>query len=381
LGKGSTTEAMRRGLYFLQDQLTTNGWLNLGSGGDTFTQSVVLRALAEVPEADYKWIQEGVDTLINKMNPDGSWGERSGETGSVESTALSLLALIAAGENQFVPTRLVRTALIDVQRQLDEITEERNRLREDFENRVQEVCGEVAQERNTLKKESQELRNRVRSAQEDSQKALELKESAELRQQVLERELELSRYQQESRLRSSLKSTDLLLSNSLNPSLLLQVVRALLGWTPSILAAVLVWWFWQWPPSVWRIIAFVSMAIISSAASWFLLRGTSSSMPSLKLGSPDFFASSDSSSLRYIYMDMASEWPPSLREEIAYRLLTEIAEMPSDIATRYAEDLTFRLDLPSFQRSQLSDWLRQALRLNLTDRRILFDQLMRTTRK
>ncbi|HEY3103191.1 MAG TPA: hypothetical protein VGJ69_06340 [Pyrinomonadaceae bacterium] len=373
--KGSSTEALRRGLYFVQGEIEKNGWTLIGSGGDTFTQAIVLRALAEVPGADYKLIQDGVDSLIAKMNQDGSWGNAVGETGNIESTALSLLALIAAGENRFVPARLVTAALIDVKSQLDEITEERNQLREDFEKRVQDDCGEVVRQRNTLTKENQDLRGNVQAAQTELRKAIELKESAELRQQVLERELELTRLQ-----RYDYIST-------------LRTPTAVRGWRqvfvnmvfalPAVITAFVIWRFWKWPPSWFGIIEIILLFFGGLATSWFLFqRSRVSLLPRyFSEGASEYRLSSDLDSLRYMYMDMAGSWPAFIREEVAYRLLSDMVEMPTDVGLRYVEEMTFRLDMPSQERSQLSSWMRYALRLSPGERRILFDQLRRSTLK
>ena len=87
------------------------------------------------------------------------------------------------------------------------------------------------------------------------------------------------------------------------------------------------------------------------------------------------------SDLRLSFYKLTETWPAIMREEIVYRLLSDVIEMPDDIGPRYVEDLTFRLDMPMKHRNSLRRWLLKLLRLDPPQRRVILDQIRRSILK
>src|SRR5205085_6923495 len=126
-----------------------------------------------------QFIREGIDTVLSRINSDGSWGGGPKEAGNIEITAVCLLALTTAGENRFVPARMALAALNDLQHQLNRITDERDKLSQDFEKRVQAECGLVVTQRNDLLIENKTLKTKIDSATAENDKAKAAQEAAE----------------------------------------------------------------------------------------------------------------------------------------------------------------------------------------------------------
>lgn len=369
-------EARQRGLIFLYDYISRFGWGAVGKGEDVFTRASVLWTLASVPSTDYDLIRSGIESLKKLRNDDGSWGSFEGQVGNIEATSLSLLALVASGENSYVPARLAKAAVYNVQADLTTVTEERDKLKEEFETNVTAECGAVVIERNRLLTENKRLQAEITEERKLSVKAENDLEQAEIRMSNLERELYL--------LGAMRRKSEMELGTHLLPETLLssRIASIILIPMPLLFAITLIYIFLQWPPNWWRIIVYLMVLSTAAASSWILYRW--SVFQSLATGferAPEVLNDSAVSSLRRMYMDIMAELPPAIREEFAYRLLTTMTSMSAEIGERYAEELTFRIDIPSYLRSRLTGWIRYALRLSPTDRRVLFDSLLRLTTK
>jgi hypothetical protein len=138
-------------IEFLRNYFQTKGWNELG---DTFTISTVLRTLGELENFPFEVVQAGIDSLYERVDSeDGGWGAIKGEQSNIEQTALSMIALSSAGENKFVPSRLVSVALETIETEIKQLRNERDRLSEDIDQRVKEKAGNIIQQRNELQKE------------------------------------------------------------------------------------------------------------------------------------------------------------------------------------------------------------------------------------
>ncbi|HYW73353.1 MAG TPA: hypothetical protein VE961_20190, partial [Pyrinomonadaceae bacterium] len=390
-------EICQRGVKYLHKCIDSdNGWQNLGSGNDTYSQAVVLRSLAEVPTVNYGIIQAGIDTLLSRKNEDGSWGTGLGEPGNVEITSLSLLALVVAGENRFVPARLAKAALTEVQFQLTQATEERDKLSQDFARRIQDECGGVVTERNTLLKQNADLQQQLQKSETDIQQFKDMQLSFDLRRRDLE--LEMDRVRERSFLLSRRVSTprigtaiiDALVdyvdeastTEKLLASLSLGVIAALIFSIRGI---------WQWPLPWTKVLVFLVFAVIIlvPVLFWTNIRrirlsgqrpafNPVSAYDPLELSADTLTRNpSQLMLLRRMYLEMSQDWRPDVREELAYRL-PSLVDMPEDLGNRYVEELVYRLGLGPSDRARLETWSRYVTRLDLTERRLLFEQIRRT---
>lgn len=370
------SEALRRGLVYVRNQLEETTWKNIGIGGDTFSYTTVLRALAEIPMADYNWSKQGVDLLFTQMNADGSWGDGPGEPGNVESTAMCLLALAAAGQTRFVPARLAKVAIMEIQSQLNLITDQHDKLQQDFEKRVDEVSDNLFRERNELLLETENLKSRLKTVQEEVQSARDSREAAEYRSLASERELELLR----TVLTNPSSRDSLSARTAMTSALAYRVLVFGIGLIVPILS--LSWYLLQQPRQVWSTVVGIVLIILSVTVSgyivffWYEERRFGQRLFKYSDRRP---TQSDIALLRRTFSRISAAWDPYVSEEVAYRLFNDITDMSPEIAERYTEDLATKLRLDPVQRIELLTWVGQVTRLDTAQRRVLLTQLQRSS--
>lgn len=154
----SLTETRSASIEFFRNYFQTKDWNELG---DTFTISTVLRALSEIEEFSFEIVQAGIDSLYERVNSDGGWGPVKGEPSNIEYTALSMIALSSVGENKFVPSRLVNATLETAEAKIMQLRNERDRLLEDVDQRVQKEIKNIIYERNELQKKVDHYKEEV----------------------------------------------------------------------------------------------------------------------------------------------------------------------------------------------------------------------------
>lgn len=365
-------DPLARGLRFVQNQLEAHGWEASGVG-DVYSLAMILRAVSEVPGTDYELIQMGIDTLVEMVNEDGGWGGGPSEPSNIESTTLAVLALLAAGENRFVPARLASAALQESQRLLDQAINERNRLRDDVEMQVQNQINLVVQERDRLRRES-----------DDNKKSTD-----RLNEQMraMRNESESLMYEFYARERGRWNSNYGHVFPNL-PFLPLTIQQYLWLLWPVAIIVFAVFGFGQvvkLDSSRWKLFAMVGLFLTVLYASWMLYFAISRRSRTSIIRGDEFIRepwltrgnTSELSRLRDIYFEMQSEWPSSLREEFVYTLYTDLIDLPLDVSPRYAKELANRYPLPREYARRMQSWIDMVVRLDPTERRILFDQLRR----
>lgn len=358
-------------LMYIQKRIGDEGWENLGAGGDTFTQAFVLRALAETRISSYSFVRDGIDNLLNRRNKDGGWGGGHTEPSNVESTALCLLALISAGENAFVPTRLAQWVLGDVQNQLKNTSQELEQLQRDFEQRVEVQCGRVVDEYKKLDRELERLQLRYGIRKRRLR--------GKYRQASLEAEPFFEKVIPHSSIYASRDRTRV---NRLRKKILLLLF-------PITLLSILI------GLSLFPILknnSYTSMLLISivSAVLASLIISTFNLYPLRKRVDNDSATkhpnkpiyldteeTEDLSKLRNDYLSISQSWRPAVREELLYRFITELSELPPDMGRRYTEELAARFKLNQIQTRNLLKWMDRVLLLSRSERSVLFDQLLR----
>jgi hypothetical protein len=359
--------ARNRGIQFLVQQLEKDGWEKIGAGGDTFTQATILRSLSECPEVRYKDIQAGIKALQKRVNlSDGGWGGGNGEPSNVECTSLCILALSASGENKFVPMRLSGEALSEIEHQLTDAIDERNQLRKDLEKQIEQRIGSVLRDRDNLREEVKKARIEF-----------------EAKNRTLEAEIEMARKALEAQ-RESFERW-LRRRSYLYPSVRMSnyyIAFAFMLGGVVVLGAL---HYWEWPLT-WSSGLMLAYCVFFPIVFFcFLWRRNSrlqressveadTLLPSMRYEIDD----KEGVEARFVYSqlrDILSELPPSLREELSYRMLRDLLELPPDVGGRYIEDLISRFDLPGIHRRRLVQLLEVFVRMRPSQRRLVWEQL------
>lgn len=77
------------------------------------------------------------------------------------------------------------------------------------------------------------------------------------------------------------------------------------------------------------------------------------------------------------FLRMTRALPPALNEELTYRLLMDLGEMPPSLARKYTEDMAERYTLNLANRQRLARVIERIVILRPNERRVILDQLRR----
>jgi len=352
-------DAAARGSSFLLGQLASLGWAQIASTGGMFAVALILWALAS-SDVEYRAVRDGIDLLQSTITSDGGWGDGPNEKASIETTAICLLALTAAGENRFIPVRLAATAVALLDRKVISLTNELDMIKGAMRKSVQDECGGVVRERDRLLKKNEDLSKQLTAATRQVREKIEDDERIRAERYRWEREVQLL---QGTTFRRKTRVSWVRYAIAEGP------------WLILFMAAVSgISLIWQWPLTLVRGLGIMGILLVAATLGWRLSRGRiTMDSPLVEPGD----LRGDLEMLRAMYADMSASWPPSIREELTYRLFTEFVEMPPDIGTRYAEELAMRIGLPSAARAAFAHWARLATRIPPSERRLLFSQLER----
>jgi hypothetical protein len=152
------TSAVNYLLNFFQ----TQKWKDLG---DTFRIASVLQVLGEIEKVPLQIIQNGIESLYERANFDGGWGGAKGEPSNNEYTAVSMIALYLAGENKFVPARLVNAAFDLAEDKISKLQNEINDSYGSVDQRIKTNISNIIKEKNELQEKVNTLTQEKKSLQ------------------------------------------------------------------------------------------------------------------------------------------------------------------------------------------------------------------------
>jgi hypothetical protein len=370
-------ESLNKAVDFLENEIANETWELIGKR-DIFTHATILLALAESPSAKYVVLREGMNSLMSLKNIDGSWGATQGQTGDIEITALSFLALVTSGKNSFIPYKIAKAAIHQVNHELKKIQEERDNLKRDFDNKLNDDCGKVLHERNVLLAENRKLKS----------------DNNDLRKVNLKKNIERESFQEDYFRNRFLKEfnkldTDIKYYSTSQSFMgkLLEFIRNQ-DWTLVIFfvsAAVTTFFlihdYNKNDSLLTKTLEISSFILLIVGAVIFLIVRYNTRKRTYKYLTKDSYSKflrsgpSPLIDLRYEFIDMAEDWPPSLREEIIYYLFKNILDSPPEIGLRFIEDVIIRFKMSANERKKLQRWVISVLEFDPRERRILFEQL------
>jgi len=384
--------AVSGGIAYLRSVLEEGGWDHQAETGGTLAVALGLRAFVAGQSDGSADVEAASAWLRSAMNKDGGWGGALGEPSNIEYTCYAIMSLIESGVNRFVPFVAASEALMASERKITELSAERDSLAEQFENRVEELCGRVAEERDKLRDQVRAERARMRSLQARLEKDSKRVESMEL--QLAEQRTRGgydTLLQQEPVLRI-LSRADRVLPIALISvgTLCITLALALLLLDPGM----------SWIAS--SVIGVVGLGLFVAGSIWVyhqvrisslvrrryrhsvMLRGSelwpggetvlgSGRTPSV-LG-PGWAAAEDDLVDQFRYA--GEELRGDVREELIYRLLRDGADIPRTSAGTYIRETVLELGIPPRSSQRLEAWLERLFTLDVDSRRSVIRQLRR----
>ncbi|MGV9373095.1 hypothetical protein [Micromonospora tulbaghiae] len=369
-------ESIRAGLDYLHSFITDSGWEWI-EGQGTYVLSLTLRAFC-FGEGLYASLQEeGIALLTSFMNVDGGWGVQRGEVSGTEYTALALGALVESGVGRFVPCRAAEKVILQITARAEALEAERDRLKQDFDDRVEQQCGRVLRERDKLRQEIEDVKTKV--SQFEHRLRLERLESYRLRHRT------------EASLRESVAAVTepvtvptfvrQLMRGSLLPLLLGTLVAGTLLTSGYLLA--------DDGSSLGSVFIGAALAALGIGAGGVVInfvnqyferrRLLAKRVERLEDLGPTEVTSEDTpiGALAALFRYATEDLPPDLCEEIVYRLIRQGADMPPEYGRRFASDLLVQMHIPPRYSVRLEAWLDEWLQLKPSSRRAVLTQLRR----
>lgn len=151
--------AADRGLAYLRLILRERGWASPALA-NTYVLAIVTRALA-TGSGDPELSEEGLNRLRRRQRPDGGWGAGPGEPPSAEQTAAAVIAFAECGAFQYVPLRSARQAVSELTAAQAELARRHESLESDMDARVEERAAYILADRDRLQRRVNELQKDV----------------------------------------------------------------------------------------------------------------------------------------------------------------------------------------------------------------------------
>ena len=333
-------------IEFLRNYFQIKGWDELG---DTFTISTVLRTLGEIEDFPFEVIQTGIDSLYERVNSDGGWGAVKGEPSNVEHTALSTIALSSAGENKFVPFRLVNATLETAESEIIKLRNERDRLSEDIDQRVKDEIQNIIKDRKKLQKEVNSYKEEVSSLESRvSEMRSELK-AVKTKREFIVPEIKHA------------PAGSTYFFRKVNVSII----------TSLLIAIVVIMSAYFFIGTGWLFVGVVVATITATLSLIYTLQFRQ--FRSLRLYKLRF--GPEISRIVYELTHLLAEWPPSKREDFIFRLVREGENIPSDEFGDYAIYLSEKYGERESQVRQLQEIMYRFMSLPPSARLDVIDQV------
>ncbi len=373
---------VKDGIRFLTSQIRKNGWGNMECVGamGTYPTTQTLLALGKSGIADPHIIQAGIDNVRSLINEDGGCGAVPGSASSIEYTARAVTSLVAAGAGNYVPAGLARLALLDADSELTNAVRERDDARANVGAQAQEICSGVMTERERLQDQVDGLKKQLIRAHRKLRSMRDMESRFNYPDIVAGADLRLRS------VRSSAYKTGFIVLLITGIILAITIVTNRLF---TIGSSKRQEWF-----GISSILVAIPIifALISIVSSFILARSTRS-----KRASPDEtnmnelwelsnkgrdLRSSDvpQGQLRLIealwqFREVTEDLPASVREELVYRLLYRMPDLPRDIAPRFATEILLSLKAEHKTARAVERWVDKLATYPPTERRIILQAI------
>jgi hypothetical protein len=143
-------KAADRGLAYLRAVLGERGW-DSPALTTTYVLTLVIRALA-TGTSDSALVEEGLGRLREYQRPDGGWGGGPGEPSSAEQTAAAVIAFAESEAFRYVPLRTARQAVSELTASLADLARRHEALDSQIDARVEERAGRILADRDRLQR-------------------------------------------------------------------------------------------------------------------------------------------------------------------------------------------------------------------------------------
>lgn len=386
VGTEQSTRAVTGGIYYINSLLEGN-WDAISERGGTLAVALGIRALMVDHRTSDETVEAGLSWLRGVMNPDGGWGGGSGETSSIEYTSHVVISFLERGDNRFVPLRTAADAIRIAEQQIQALTAERDRLSHQFEDRVEERCGRVVEERDELRAQLRVETTSIKRLQTQHQRDVAQLKKAKVQQEALKQEVLALRSRQHNITSGSPPAFVTRASQRSQISALILCTLGLVGVSTGV-SLIFDNRRWIGVASISASMVFTLLVIAYLFRRQHMLYSRAVRSAARGLRDMEIFrspVSEEFSSSSFLYDDIvdsfryaADRFTADVREQLIYRLLRDAAEIPSDLSKRYVRDIVLDLKISPRESQRLEVWLERLLDLEPMARRRAILEVRRT---
>lgn len=347
--------ASARAAAWLEGRIRDAGWDAVGSTPDVGTKSVVLRALGASEHSDVTVLEDGVDWMLANVNSDHGWGSVVGGESTVDATATAVLALVAAGQHEFVPGRLALAAVHDLEARVRSKDAELSTLDARINDEVQVRGGRLAGEVTRLKQRERELQAELDDA----------------RRSAASSRLALDELYQVARTSPAPSAP---LRRRTTWTVPYFFMAAAIAATATSIAFAIAGTSQAW---YWIAVAAGGVVLPLGASALFSYRETTRRREALETLSQTDDDDFELAPLRGRFIAISRFWPEDVQEYVIRSLLSELTQISTREVESYARYRLERVGMGSSDQAELLDWTRDFAMLSPASRRLLTDQLRR----
>ena len=345
-------ESIDRGIEFLKEFTAIGRTTELADKIGFYQLMLTIQAISN-DEKSSQLIDSSVKYLAKNINNDGGIGTLPNQPSNNELTALLLYTFHHIGYFKYIPLRIAKNKIDELENENNKIQSELRVLQKQFDQSVNKEVNHIINENKNLNLKIRELEKHIHEIRKSTREEMNYVRKR-MEYDIISRQKYYSRdetngYTKNQLLFSALALISIIILITLDyliPNKLFLYSAG--GVSLGLLSYLSLLYFNQYrndPDKIIRSISFSNN--LNDSLSYFRRR----------------------------FVDIMSDMPPSIREEMIYRLSSEFRRIPKDILPRYFEELSIRLNLPNNIRKELYYWLEELSVRDEDEIKVVFDQL------
>jgi hypothetical protein len=354
-GNQNYNEFINKGINYLTEFIKSKDIASIGDELGFYQMLILIKAVTIDEVVSNTVIDSSISYILKNINSDGGIGTLPQQPSNNEMTALLLYTFYHIGYFKYIPLRVAKSKVFELELENNKIQSELNVLKKQFDFTVKKEVNNIIDENKILNNKLHSAEKKIQDIKRQNQKDFELfKKSVEY--DFLSRQRYYSNSSKKNYSRFQIMSS---------------LTLVLLATFSIILFFINSNRFYLYFSAGFILLCFIYLLILYinqyRKGPEKLLKNFSIS--NNRLDSLSYY--------RHKFIDITSDIPQSAREELIYRLSREISRLPKDILPRYLEDLTMSLNLPVNKRRELYFWLEDIISKEEVEIQVVFEQIRR----